>query len=71
MSEESAEIVDQHVRRLVRAFVDCKYWLRIFSISLNKMTMGNRKKPFFFHCLTRHSFGVSMFCDSEPYRPCK
>ena len=67
-SEESAEIVDLHVRRLVRAFVDCKYWLRFFTISLNKMTMG---KKLFFHCLTRHSFGVSMFCDSERYRPCK
>ena len=43
-SEESEEIVDLHVRRLVRAFVDCKSWLRIFTISLNKMTMGNRKK---------------------------
>ena len=42
-SEESEEIVDLHVRRLVRAFVDCKSWLRIFTISLNKMTMGNRK----------------------------
>ena len=43
-SEESEEIVDLHVRRLVRAFLDCKSWLRIFTISLNKMTMGNRKK---------------------------
>ena len=43
-SKESEEIVDLHVRRLVRAFLDCKSWLRIFTISLNKMTMGNRKK---------------------------
>ena len=43
-SEESEEIVGLHVRRLVRAFLDCKSWLRIFTISLNKMTMGNRKK---------------------------
>ena len=43
-SEESEEIVDLHVRRLVRAFLDCKSWLRIFTISLNKMTTGNRKK---------------------------
>ena len=44
-SEVSEEIVDLHVRRLVRAFLDCKRsWLRIFTISLNKMTMGNRKK---------------------------
>ena len=43
-SEESEEIVDLHVCRLVRAFLDCKSWLRIFTISLNKMTMGNRKK---------------------------
>ena len=43
-SEESEGIVDLHVRRLVRAFLDCKSWLRIFTISLNKMTMGNRKK---------------------------
>ena len=43
-SEESEEIVDLHVRRLIRAFLDCKSWLRIFTISLNKMTMGNRKK---------------------------
>ena len=42
-SEESAEIVDLHVRRLVRAFVDCKSSLRTFTISLNKMTMGNKK----------------------------
>ena len=68
--EESEEIVDLHVRRLVRAFLDCKSWLRIFTISLNKMTMRNRKK-LLFHYLTRHSLGVSMFCDSEPYRPCK
>ena len=61
MSEESAEIVDLHVHRLVKAFVDCKSWLRIFTISLNKMTMGNRKK-LLFHYLTRHSFGVSIFC---------
>ena len=38
-SEESEEIVDLHVRRLVRAFLDCKSWLRIFTISLNKMTI--------------------------------
>ena len=50
-SEESEEIVDLHVRRLVRAFLDCKSWLRIFTISLNKMTMGNRKK-LLFHYLT-------------------
>ena len=69
-SEESEEIVDLRVRRLVRAFLDCKSWLRIFTISLNKMTMGNRKK-LLFHYLTRHSLGMLMFCDSEPYRPCK
>ena len=39
-SEESAEIVDLHARRLVRAFVDCKSWLSIFTF----MNMGNRKK---------------------------
>ena len=55
------EIVDLHVRRLVKAFVDCKSWLRIFTISLNKMTMGNRKNCCFiiWHAI---SFGVSMFC---------
>ena len=58
---KSAKIVGLHVRRLVKAFVDCKSWLRIITISLNKMTMGNRKKTLF-HYLTRHSFGVSMFC---------
>ena len=45
--EESEEIVDLHVRRLVRAFLDCKSWLRIFTISLNKMSMGNRKSCYF------------------------
>ena len=50
-SDESAEIVDLHVRRLVRAFVDCNSWLRIFTISLNKMTMGNRKTTTVFFSL--------------------
>ena len=49
------------MRRLVKAFVDCRSWLRIFTNSLNKMTMGNIKKMLF-HYLTCHSFGVSMFC---------
>ena len=31
----------------------------------------NKTEKMLFHYLTGHSFGVSMFCDSEPYRPCK
>ena len=52
-SEESAEIVNLHVRRLVRAFVNCKSWLSIFTF----MNMGNRKNvdslfngSFFWRC---------------------
>ena len=40
------------------------------TLSLNKMTAWETEKMLF-HYLTGHSFGVSMFCDSEPYRPCK
>ena len=52
---------------------DCKSWLRILTISRDTFAEKNdhgKQKKMLFHYLTGHSFGVSMFCESEPYRPC-